>query len=148
MEIDRGEDRMKSLPVKLGVILIGLFIFGYAEVRGEDWKEFARNERTFCYYDAESISQPSKNIIKVGVKFEYTKIGIAEFVKTFGDKFNKLDNSKSLYEVNCVEKKYRILELVFYSKDGIVLDTISYPSEWTYNTRESVSDALDIKVCK
>jgi len=139
---------MKSLPVKLGVILIGLFIFGDAEVRGEDWKEFAKNERAFCYYDAESISQPSKNIIKVEVKFEYTKIGITEFVNTFGDKFNKLDNSKSLYEVNCLEKKYRILELVFYSKDGNVLDTISYPSEWKYNTRESVSDALDITVCK
>jgi hypothetical protein len=84
----------------------------------------------------------------VGVKFEYTNIGVTEVVKTFGDKFNKLDNSKSLYEVNCVEKKYRILELVFYSKDGNVLDMISYPSEWKYNIRESVSDALDKAVCK
>jgi len=28
---------MKLLLVKLGVILIGLAIFGYAEVRGADW---------------------------------------------------------------------------------------------------------------
>jgi hypothetical protein len=28
---------MKSLSVKLGVILIGLIIFGYAEVWAEDW---------------------------------------------------------------------------------------------------------------
>jgi len=139
---------MKSLLNKLGVILMGLAIFSYSEVWGSDWMEFAKNERTHCYYDTKSISQPSKNIIKVGVKFEYTNIGVTEFVKTFGDKFNKLDNSKSLYEVNCVEKKYRILELVFYSKDGNVLNTISYPSEWKYNIRESVSDALDKAVCK
>jgi len=31
---------MKSLSVKFGVILIGLIIFGYAEVWGADWKEF------------------------------------------------------------------------------------------------------------
>jgi len=28
------------------------------------------------------------------------------------------------------------------------LDMISIPSEWKYNVRESVSDALDITVCK
>jgi hypothetical protein len=29
---------MKSLPVKLGFILISLSIFAYAEVWGEDWR--------------------------------------------------------------------------------------------------------------
>ena len=32
---------MKSLLVKLGVILIGLAIFGYAEVWGADWRLFS-----------------------------------------------------------------------------------------------------------
>jgi hypothetical protein len=32
---------MKSLPFKLGVILIGLAIFGCAEVWGADWKLFS-----------------------------------------------------------------------------------------------------------
>jgi len=31
---------MKSLSVKLGVILIGLAIFSYGEVWGADWKFF------------------------------------------------------------------------------------------------------------
>jgi hypothetical protein len=35
---------MKSLSVKLGVILIGLAIFGYAEVWGEDWKFYGHWE--------------------------------------------------------------------------------------------------------
>ena len=31
---------MKSLLGKLGIIIIGLSILGYAEVWGADWKEF------------------------------------------------------------------------------------------------------------
>ena len=38
--IIRGDDQMKSLSVKLGVILIGVAIFGYAEVWGANWKFF------------------------------------------------------------------------------------------------------------
>ncbi len=35
---------MKSLSVKLGVILIGLAIFSYAEVWGADWKFYDSNQ--------------------------------------------------------------------------------------------------------
>ena len=34
----QGSDQIRSLSVKLGVILVGLTIFGYAEVWGMDWK--------------------------------------------------------------------------------------------------------------
>src|SRR5512139_2999628 len=101
---------MKSLRVKLGILLIGLFIFGYAEGWGVDWENYLENERIFCcydkdsliHYDGESLSQPSKNIIKVWVKFEYTDIGLTDpvLVKKFKKKINELDNSKSLYEIN------------------------------------------------
>ncbi len=33
-----GGGQMKSLSAKLGVIVIGFVIFGYAEVWGADWK--------------------------------------------------------------------------------------------------------------
>jgi hypothetical protein len=133
-------------------------MFGYAEVWGEDWEKYVENERILCCYDAESLthydgeslSQPSKNIIKVWVKFEYTDIGITDpvLVKKFGKKINKLDNSKSLFEINCVERKYRILEFMFYSKDGNVLHMNSIPSNWKYIIRESLNDALYKAICK
>jgi len=149
---------MKSLLGKLGVILIGLAIFGNAEVWGADWQKYEENERVLCFYDAEnlthydgeSLSQPSQNIIKVWVKFEYKDIGLTDpvLVKKFGKKINKLDNSKSLYEINCVGRKYRILESVFYSKDGSVLSMNSIPSNWKYIIRESLNGALHKAVCK
>ena len=149
---------MKSSLGKLGVILIGVAIFTHAQAWGEDWEKYAENEKILsCYdaeslthYDGESLSQPSKNIIKVWVKFEYTDIGLTDpvLVKKFGKKINKLDNSKSLYEINCVERKYRILEFMFYSKDGNVLYKKSIPSNWAYIIRESLNSALYKTVCK
>lgn len=157
MKKDRG-DQMKLLSVRLGVILIELSIFVFSEVWGADWKKYAENERILCCYDAESLthydggslSQPSKNIIKVWVRFEYTNIGKTDpvLVKKFRNKVDKLDNSKSLYEINCVDRKYRILESIYYSKDGIVLQSVSIPSKWNYIIRESLNDALFKAVCK
>ena len=76
---------MKSLSVKLGVILIGLLILGNAEVWGADWKVFDEEIISFeesdpnskgkseykrlNYYDRESITRPSKGIVKIWSKF-------------------------------------------------------------------------------
>jgi hypothetical protein len=149
---------MKSLSLKLGVILIGLFIFTYEEVWGEDWKKFAESEKIFCCYDAESLthfdgeslSQPSKNIIQVWVKFKYSDIGLADpvLVKKFKKKINELDESKLLYEINCPDRKYRILESMYYSKDGNVLRKDSIPSNWKHIVRDSLNGALHKAVCK
>ena len=149
---------MKSLLGKLGVILIGLAIFAHAQAWGEDWEKYVENEKILCSYDVESLthfdgeslSQSSKDIIQVWVKFEYTDIGLTDpvLVKKFKIKINELDNSKSLYEINCVEREYRILELTFYSKDGNVLRKSSKPSIWKHIVRESLNDALYKAVCK
>ena len=150
---------MESSSLKLGVVLvIGLAIFAHAQAWGEDWEKYAENEKIHCCYDAESLthfdgeslSQPSKNIIKVWVKFEYTDIGLTDpvLVKKIGKKINKVDNSKSLYEINCEKRKYRILELMFYSKEGNVLYKNSIPSSWKHIIRESLNDALCKAVCK
>ena len=69
---------MKSLSVKLGVILIGLAIFGCAEVWGADWKLYSSNELYLGYYDAQSITCPSKNIVRVWVKWDCTEKGVIE----------------------------------------------------------------------
>jgi hypothetical protein len=39
---------MKSLLGKLGVVLIGLIIFGCAEVWGADWKFYGSNEKNLA----------------------------------------------------------------------------------------------------
>jgi hypothetical protein len=56
---------MKSLPVKLGVILIGLAIFGNAEVWGADWRLYEKDS----YYDASSITRQPDGSVRVWTKW-------------------------------------------------------------------------------
>jgi hypothetical protein len=95
---------MKSLPVKVGVILIGLIMFGYAEVRGEDWKLYEDNELFSSYYDAQSITHLSKNIVRVWARNSWTEKGVIDMVGSLGKKFMNVRHSELLWEINCVEK--------------------------------------------
>lgn len=65
---------MKS---KLGVILIiGIVIFGCAVMRGARWRLYDRDDEYKGYYDAKGITHPSKNIVRVWQRWEYTDKGV------------------------------------------------------------------------
>ena len=54
---------MESLAVKLGAILAvaGFAIFGYAEVRAEDWRLLRIDDTLIASYDADRIIRMSKD---------------------------------------------------------------------------------------
>jgi hypothetical protein len=118
MEIDRiieprsknlkkeGVTRMKSLLGKLGVLFIGLLIIGNAEVWGADWKLFGVTENYLCYFDASSITRPSKNIVRVWTRKSYTEKGVIGWVGKFGKEYENLSRIIELMEINCVEKSF------------------------------------------
>jgi Surface-adhesin protein E len=139
---------MKSLSVKLGVVLIGLAIFACAEVWGADWKHYASNEDLLGYYDAQGITGPSENIVSVWTRLDYTEKGVLGWVKKFGKTFENLDYVINLNEINCLEKKFRILLVYYYDSKGSVFDSIRYPSEWTIVVPESIQENLYEEVCK
>ena len=66
---------MKSFSVKLGVILIGLIIFTNTKVWGADWVFVGDyyDNNLHLYYDAQSISRPSKNIFQISVKYKVSE---------------------------------------------------------------------------
>jgi hypothetical protein len=81
---------MKSSLIKLGVILIGLAIFSYTEVWGADWIYFGENSSGVCFYDATSITHPSKNIVRVWSKIIHSEEGKKNYIAQFGAKYNNL----------------------------------------------------------
>ena len=89
---------MKSLSVKLGVILIGLIILTYAEVWGTDWKVYGETDKATFYYDTESITHPSKDVVRVWTKQVYTEKSIIEMAGDFGENFRALNDSIDLRE--------------------------------------------------
>ena len=146
---------MKSLLGKLGVLLIGIVIFGNTEVWGaEDWMFYGKTDKYSCFYDAKSISHPSENIVEVSEKQDYTNKGVNFMVEGLGEKYKNLSHSITLWQINCGDKKSRFLSLTYYSKEEKVIYSwkvlySSVPSEeWSPFITGSLGERLFKAVCK
>ena len=138
---------MKSLLGKLGVILIGLAIFGCAEVWGADWKFLKSDDDCSVYYDAQNITRPYTNIVRVWVRIDWTEKGVLFWAK-FGKINENLSHLINLWEIDCVEKKRRHLSRTDYDNKGGVIYSSSSPSKWDFIVPESRVEALSKEVCK
>ena len=140
---------MKSLSVKLGVIflLIGLTIFGHAEVWGEDWRLYGQDSIASYYYDAEKIIRPSKNIVRVWGKVIYTREGASGLATRLGEGFRTLNFSIDLSEFNCVKREYKELQRTFFSHRATYLGEQSDLSGG-YVNQGSIQKKLHRIVCK
>ncbi len=139
---------MKSLFSKLRVILIiGFAIFPSAEVWGEDWKFYTQSLYGDYFYDAETITRPSKNIVRVWVKVEYSLTGAHEMIRELGKEYKNINYAKVLYEINCSERKWRTLSITRFSKEGEVIGSSSRESEWDRILPQSLVEALYKWVC-
>ncbi len=140
---------MKSLSVRLGAVAIGLIIFTCGEASGADWKLFASNsEMGNFYYDVQRITRPSRDIVRVWVRLEYTDKGIRRTVKELGETVENLSYAIGLEEMNCSGKKTRTLFFSHYSKERAVLHTSSRDGEWTDVVPDSNWEGLYKAVCK
>jgi hypothetical protein len=144
---------MKSSLFKLGIILllIGLTMFGYTEVWGADWRLYAKTDLYGCFYDAENMFRSSQDIVEVWTRSEYTERGVIDTIIKFGKHYGNLSYSLELWEINCAEKKDRLLSNTLYSVEGNILYTDqagSRPPPWKIISRESIEESLYKAVCK
>ncbi len=139
-----------SLLPKLGVILIGLAILGHTEVWAADWKQW-----TFFgdYYDVESITRPSKNIVRVWTKHVFPEEAVRKRLKNggkiAGDE-DVLDCQLTLYEIDCAQRMARELSVSTYSMTGKFLPAYSdvVLKNWFLIEPESMAEVLLKAVCK
>jgi len=141
---------MKSFSVKLGVVLIVLIIFGFAEARGADWKLYGSNDYCLAYYDAQSITRSSIliNIVKVWTRWDWTEKSVLAWEEGSGKKYENFNQSRILYEINCLEKKFRRLSETLYNNKMELIDSISSPSKSDFIVPESIIEGLYKEVCK
>jgi hypothetical protein len=133
------------------VILIGIgfILFCYVEGWGADWKEYASNRSIAYYYDAGSITYPSKGVIKVWSKKVYSEKGVNEVVGDLGQKYMTLSHDQALYEFHCAEKKMRNLKALYYSTGGGLLGSEDHPEpKWVIINPESAGEVLYKILCK
>ena len=148
---------MKSLSVKLGVILIGLLIFVIGcpkttlrnePTKGADWKFYGGSDNYLGCYDTQSITRPSKNIVRVWVRQYYTEKGVIDYVGGLGKKYENLSHTKIVLEIDCAEKTIHNLSFTDYDNKGRAIYSDSSPSKWIFIPPKTVAEGLYEEVCK
>jgi len=139
---------MKSLLVKLGVILIGLTIFGCVEVWGAEWKLYFVHESFLAYYDVQSITRPSKNIVRVQTRSNITDQGVLYLMRERGNEYENLTHFIILSEINCIEKTVRSLSITYYDNKGGVIYSSSSPGQFDSIVPGTNVEILSKEVCK
>ena len=140
---------MKFLSFKWGVtlVVIGLTVFAYAEAWAVDWKYYGTNEEGTYFYETETMTRLSQNIVRVCVQSIYTEKGISHWVREGGKEFQNLHFSLILSEYNCIDRSVRHLRIRFYSKNEEVFYPIKI-DEWHFFVPDSMSGALFQEICK
>ena len=141
---------MKSLLGKWKIIpfATGLILLGFANCGGSDWKLYAETDVGNYYYDAGSLTSPSKQIVRVWTEVFHSEEGQILAMKEFKFK-KKLGMSAALQEINCVDKMSRLLTVTHYDTEGITIHSES-PKEpkWKYIIPDSIVEFLHKAVCK
>lgn len=136
------------MKLRIAILVFALIIISMGDVYGAGWKLYGSSDLCLAYYDAQSITHPSKNIVRVWERRNFTEKGITDMVVSFGPSYKNLSFSMCLYEINCIEKMARILSLTYYDNKGGLIHTISSSSEWTFIIPESIDESLYKEICK
>jgi hypothetical protein len=122
---------MKLSSSKLGVIFLitGLSIC-CASAWGADWREFAEATTGIFYYDAASVTSPSKGFYRVWIH-------------------NTTKQETSLIEIDCKEKNYRVLDVVEYDENNRIKARHDYydTTGWLVISQRSVPEPLHSILC-
>ena len=129
--------------------LMGLNLFCCAEVWGADWKFYSQTAEALYYFDLKSVNLSDDNRIGVEVKLDFTDKGVIEMVGQFGKDYQNISYELNQYEINCIDKKFRVSSVTRYSKDGKILLRVSRDqAEWISIPSASTSESLFKMVCK
>ena len=134
----------------MGIIIVGLTIFGHAEAWVADWKKFYESDIGEYFYDAQNIDRPSGEIVILYEKNVLTQKGVWGWVQRLGDNFKNLSYTISLWELNCADRRWRWFAIDFYSNEDRIIKSVPAASstEWNIINPESFVEPLYEEVCK
>lgn len=138
---------MKKLSRLLIIIGIGLFLSN-AKAEGADWRLWYKNtDGLLFYYDTESISPASKDVINVTGKVEGTEIAVLNPKTKKIDQRSKAENIPCEFQFNCSRRTYRMVSSrVAY--EGETHELNSPDAKWIAITPDSFFEPFYEKVCQ
>ena len=112
------------------------------------WNTFGETIYGSWFYDGTSITQPSKDVVRVWVKLVWSDKGRAEYVEKYGEKFKTLDYTLGLIEIHCAGR-IRSLSESIYSTNRDLLSSFEFENAlWRFMSPDSVMDDLRKAICK
>ena len=128
-------------------ILLGIFLSGYSDTSGADWKYHGQTQTASYFCDVESIIR-QENIGRFWVKAVYSKEGRLDEGRKLGGKYRNLTESIALLGTDCKNKRHRVLALIVYSMEGEVVISDIREREGGFIVPESILENLYKTVCK
>ncbi len=138
--------------VKFAVILIGFWLIsvhGYARAE-ENWTLYGITKYLILFYDAKSITHPSKDIIKLWIK----SVSKCNDDKDWAVKDHpNCANVEWVYvvtltEIDCSTKQDRDIKSIGYNKEGMPLESLPEEgSQWSSIVPESYTEILYKSLC-
>ena len=149
--VGEGVISMKSFLDKFGFISVVLLsIVVAADAWGENWKALKSDDSGASYCDMDSRVLISKGVFRVWEQYVYTAESVTKKMMKYGSKYEGLKNSMTLWEINCAEKKARIISTADYSHDGKVISKTkdgAKPWPWDSYPPGSLGDRLIQAIC-
>ena len=133
------------------ITVIGLILFCYAEGWGTDWRWFASISYSDYFYDAQGITRQPNGMSCVWYKRILNDEDRIDYVAKFGEKYKDMEHVIALLELDCKGKRSRYLNIIYYSKEGKVIESDDLPqgkADWKYIIPDTVGEKLFNIVCK
>jgi len=134
--------------VSISVLLLSIVVA--ADAWGENWKALKSDDSGSSYYDLDSRTLISHGVIRVWEQYVYTAESVTKKMMKYGSKYEALKNSMTLWEIDCAEKKARLVSTADYSHDGRVVSKTkdgAEPWPWDSYPHGSLGDRLIQTIC-
>ena len=113
--------RLRSPMAYVFLVFIGFYLPGHAEVWGADWKYLEKDDEGIWFYDSENIECLANNVIRVWAKKIYDSKGVSTAVEKYGEDYMNLDHVLAHWEIDCLQRKFRLVSSIFYSKNNSII---------------------------
>ena len=138
---------MRNIVLATFLALLALAALPHA-ADSANWSMYSVNKGEAYLYDQDSIKSTGQSV-QVWTRLVMGTKSIDEIANMLGKKYENVTYSNYLEELQCSEKKIRILAIVFYSKDNDAIEYINYNDpKWVAIPPETVFDRLHREVCK
>lgn len=122
----------------------------------QEWRPFGQSETNYWYFRTKDIEFKTDGTVRIWSKAAAKgKIGIDDKIKLlqkFGGNtkgYEQFSHSVSLFEINCSQRKSRVVSVTDYDKNGKSLESVTVPDfPWDSIGKGTIMDNLSTVVCR